>query len=396
MSLLLDALKRAEQEKLARQGQAPSADESAEAPAAPARRSLELESVESPPAKAPSAERQGARAVFEAKKPAAEPPKAGSGNKAVLAIVGVALVALLAGGGYVWYEINKTPSPIVRAPVAPAPVKAATPSPAPAATEGKALDAPAAESKAEATKSDGVPPVATLKPGDVKSKAKPQPKAAEQLVMSLLKDSPRAAKAAPALKLDKSIEPPRVSPNVSKGYEALRAGDLAAARKAYEAAVASDATSLDAHLGLATVAARQGERNLASRHYRRALELDAKNPTALAGLAALADFSRPDTLEAQLRADLTRYPSSAALHYTLGNVYAAQSRWNEAQAAFFEAYRLDPETADIAYNLAVSLDHLGQARLAADFYQRALAASRQQNVQFDKGQVSRRLAELKP
>jgi len=44
----------------------------------------------------------------------------------------------------------------------------------------------------------------------------------------------------------------------------------------------------------------------------------------------------------------------------------------------------------------VSLDHLGQARLAADFYQRALAAARQQSAQFDKGQVSRRIAELKP
>ena len=72
------------------------------------------------------------------------------------------------------------------------------------------------------------------------------------------------------------------------------------------------------------------------------------------------------------------------------------ARWNEAQAAYFEAYRLDPEAADVAYNLAVSLDHLGQNRLAADFYQRALTASGQQSVQFDKGQVSRRLAELKP
>jgi len=44
-------------------------------------------------------------------------------------------------------------------------------------------------------------------------------------------------------------------------------------------------------------------------------------------------MSRPEGLEEQLRADITRYPQSPALHFTLGNLYASQSRWNEAQAA---------------------------------------------------------------
>jgi tetratricopeptide (TPR) repeat protein len=409
MSLLLDALKRAEQEKLARQGQAAAADESAgDAPPA-ARRSLELESVDSPASEkaAPSAggaasgaDRQGARAVFAAKQPTSAARGSKPNRTPIFIIVGVAAVALLAGGGYVWYEINKPPGMIARAPMAPGPLKPVTPAqPAPAApaAEGKAAPATEAETKGDPAKEgDGVPPVSSLKPGSLGAKPKPQPKAAEQLVMSLLKDSPRAARAAPPLKLSRTIETPRVAPEVAKGYEALRTGDLETALKSYEAAVAADPTSLDAHLGLATAGARSGDRALATRHYRRALALDPKNPSAVAGLAALADFSRPDVLEAQLRADLTRYPQSAPLHYTLGNLYAAQKRWNEAQAAFFEAYRLDPESPDIAYNLAVSLDHLGQSRPAADFYQRALAAARQQGVQFDKGQVSRRLAELKP
>jgi cytochrome c-type biogenesis protein CcmH/NrfG len=415
MSLLLDALKRAEQEKLARQGQAtPAGEEIAETPAVQARRSLELETVETPAEKAAAAaaataDRQGVRTAFAAKQPAESTSRKPGGNKVILAIAGVALIALLAGGAYVWYEINKTPTPIARAPMAPAPVKPAPVAPAgpsaavPAsastanAPEGKAAESVPTGGKAGESKGgEAVPPVATLKPEGVTAKARPQPKAAEQLVMKLLKESPRDARAAPPLKLDRSIDPPRVAPDVSKGYEALRGGDLASARKSYEAAIAADPSSLDGHLGLATVAARTGDRATATRHYRRALELDPKNPSAVAGIAALADFSRPDALEAQLRADLTRYPQSAALQYTLGNLYAAQSRWNEAQAAYFEAYRLDPENADITYNLAVSLDHLGQSRLAADFYQRALAASGQQVAQFDKGQVTRRLAELKP
>jgi tetratricopeptide (TPR) repeat protein len=403
MSLLLDALKRAEQEKLARQGsESPAAEhapaESTEAVAADVkrRRKLELEhhepaadAVQAPaqpatvaapaPATAAKVDREGAKAVFAAKQADTAAPASASGRKkTIVAIVAGALVIAAAGVGYVWYEINSKPLPMARGPVpAPKPVTLA-----PATTAG----------------AEAVPPVAVLKPEDVDSapaRTKPEPKAAEQLVMSLLKDSP-GAKPAPPLKLARTIDAPRIAPDVSQGYDALKRGDMPAARKHYEAAVAADSASLDAHLGLATAAARTGDRTTATRHYRRALDLDPKNPSAVAGLAALADFTRPDALEAQLRADLTRFPQSAALHFTLGNLYASQSRWTEAQSAYFEAYRFDPESADLAYNLAVSLDHLGQARLAAEFYQRALAASRQQAAQFDKGQVSRRIAELKP
>ncbi|HEY4998207.1 MAG TPA: tetratricopeptide repeat protein, partial [Usitatibacter sp.] len=120
-----------------------------------------------------------------------------------------------------------------------------------------------------------------------------------------------------------------------------------------------------------------------------------RNGTALAGLAALADYSRPEGLESELRADIARDPKSPQLQYTLGNLYASQSRWSEAQAAYFEAHRLDPGNADVLYNLAVSLDHLRQPRLAAEYYRRALDAGRGELPQFDPGPVTRRLAEIR-
>jgi tetratricopeptide (TPR) repeat protein len=160
--------------------------------------------------------------------------------------------------------------------------------------------------------------------------------------------------------------------------------------------VAADPANLDAQLGLATVEARSGNRGAAAARYRRALDIDARNPTAVAGMAALADSARPEAVEAQLRADAARAPQSAALQFALGNVYVAQSRWTEAQAAYFEAHRLEPGNADVLYNLAVSLDHLGQSRLAADYYGRALEASRGQAAQFDPVPVARRLRELRP
>jgi uncharacterized protein HemY len=114
----------------------------------------------------------------------------------------------------------------------------------------------------------------------------------------------------------------------------------------------------------------------------------------LGGLAAVADLTRPDTLEPALKADIARYPQSAALQMTLGNLYASQSRWPEAQAAFFEAHQLEPQNADALYNLAVALDNLNQARLAGDYYRRALAMAKGQAVQFDARGAERRLAEL--
>ena len=200
----------------------------------------------------------------------------------------------------------------------------------------------------------------------------------------------------PPLQMERSAPAGRRIPaEVAGGYESLRRGEWSAARRAYESALVADPTSVDAHLGLATLAARESNRVVAADHYRRALDLDPRNATALAGLASLADFSRPEALETQLRSDLDRAPESPALHFTLGNLYASQGRWSEAQSAYYEAHRLDPASAEIAHNLAVSLDQMGQPALAATFYRRALESARERATAFDPAAVQRRLAEIR-
>jgi len=110
----------------------------------------------------------------------------------------------------------------------------------------------------------------------------------------------------------------------------------------------------------------------------------------------MADLSQPESLEEQLRNDISRYPQSAALHFALGNLYASRNRWEEAQSLFFEALRLEPSSADTLYNLAVAMDHMNQPRLASEYYGRALEAARMQTAQFDPARVQRRIAELRP
>jgi tetratricopeptide (TPR) repeat protein len=67
---------------------------------------------------------------------------------------------------------------------------------------------------------------------------------------------------------------------------------------------------------------------------------------------------------------IAREPSPF-LHFILGNLYADQSLWPQAQQAYFQAHHLEPQNADYAYNVAVGLDHLRQNNLALDFYKRA-------------------------
>jgi Tfp pilus assembly protein PilF len=241
-------------------------------------------------------------------------------------------------------------------------------------------------------------PTAAIQPPSLPEKsaaAAPAVRESRELVAALLPGAGAPARPAP-VSLAPSAEKPRVPAEVAAGYAQLRDGDYGAAKRSYAAALAADPANLDAQLGAATLEARSGNRMLAASHYRRALELDPRNTTAIAGLASIADYTQPEGLESQLRAELSRSPQSPQLHFTLGNLYASQARWNEAQLEFFDAYRLDPANADVIYNLAVSLDHIGQSRLAAEHYRRALDAARGQASQFDPAAVSRRLADLKP
>ena len=374
MSLLLDALKRAEQEKLTRQGDRPppAPEPPARAPSQAKASSsvLELQPIAGA---APRADAQAAQAVFKAKAPPAAKPD----RRILWGTAGAIAIVAIAAAAYFWHSLNAlAPRRASVAAIRPAPVAA----PAPVA-QASAAPAPSAPTTPESA----AKPATRSAAGDAKAQ-----KAA---IDRLLQQAQPAA--APPVQLARTEEPrPRVAPDVESGYRALIAGDLAKARRHYAAAVESDSANVDAELGLATVEARLGNVPGAAAAYRRALELDPRNATALAGLAALADTARPEALESALRGDIDLHPDSAALRLTLGNLYASQRRWAEAQAAYFEAERLQPENADVAYNLAVSLDHLGQRGAAADFYRRALEARAHEGAQFDAAAASRRLAEL--
>jgi uncharacterized protein HemY len=113
----------------------------------------------------------------------------------------------------------------------------------------------------------------------------------------------------------------------------------------------------------------------------------------MGGTAAGAD---PETTESRLKTMLAAQPESAPLNFTLGNLYARQARWSEAQQVYFNAVAAEADHPDYLFNLAVSLDHLRQSRPAAQHYQLALEAANKRPAAFDRAQVKKRLAELQP
>src|SRR5690606_26018301 len=118
----------------------------------------------------------------------------------------------------------------------------------------------------------------------------------------------------------------------------------------------------DALLGLAAIAWRKGNIQSAYEYYLKVLKLYPKDTVAATGIISLQDYADPLRSESTIKLMLREQPDMAFLHFALGNNYAAQSRWPEAQQAFFEAWRLQSDNPDYAYNLAVSLDQIGQAR----------------------------------
>jgi tetratricopeptide (TPR) repeat protein len=205
---------------------------------------------------------------------------------------------------------------------------------------------------------------------------------------------PRLAPAAPRSPVRVTAGSPRVDPVIERAWEALQAGDLPRARAEYQRALGANPRDRDALLGLATIDARTQRFESAEAGYLRVLELEPRDPYAQAGLIALRGQTDPLQSESRIKNILAQQPDATLLYFPLGNQYAAQGRWSDAQAAYFRAFSADPDNADYAYNLAVSLDHLGQGKLALEYYRRALALAGNRAVGFNSAQVEARIREL--
>lgn len=337
--------------------------------------------------------RAAARNAFAAKRA----PETG---KTMWIVAGAAAFATLVIAGYFWWQLRAIESPAVGRPPQP-PVATAPVSPAPAPlppTVNAGGPQPSAVPSSTPVSSEAVPET----PARSAFAAAPPPPARESKPSARSSETPRPEpsqnadrKAADApLRLTRTT--PRTASLIERAYEALQEGKADEAQRDYEQVLRADGKSTDALLGLATLAAQQGQVEKAHGYYLRALESDPSDPTARAGVLSTRGQADVDSAESRLKTALAGQPDSPPLLFALGNLYARQARWSEAQQAYFQAYAAEPDNPDVIFNLAVSLDHLRQGKLAAQYYRMALNAGESRKTSFDPNQVRTRLLELQP
>jgi tetratricopeptide (TPR) repeat protein len=183
-----------------------------------------------------------------------------------------------------------------------------------------------------------------------------------------------------------------ISDAIQRGYQAYQNGDLKLADTAYRDALEQDANNRDALLGAAAVAVREGRQQDALGFYQRRLARAPKDDYAQAGVVSLSATSEANPeLDAELSRLLREYPEASHLHFLKGSLLAARQQWAAAQLAFFEAWQRDNKNPELAFNLAVALDHLNQPKEAARFYQQAISLGNSRPVNFSVDDVRRRL-----
>ena len=343
-----------------------------------------------PAAESHAEERATARNIFAVKQRPAT-------SSTLWLIAGAGLLAVLGIGGYFWWQLQSLQSPgtgrLVAAPVATM-AAAATPAPAPAALAAPAVSPPPPPPAGLSGAVHPAPEAGSPLPSGGKPPAPAHAAAPQAPARTAPAAAPQREPADAALRLTRTS--PRTNTTLERAYEALQAGRNDEAQRDYELALRADGKSTDALLGLATLAARQGQTDRAHAYYLRALETDPSDATARAGVLSTGRQGDDDGAESRLKTSLAGQPDSPSLLFALGNLYARQQRWREAQQAYFQAYAGEPDNPDIIFNLAVSLDHLRQDRLAAQYYRMALDAGGARAATFDRARVGARLLELQP
>lgn len=296
----------------------------------------------------------------------------------IIALLGT-VILLGAGGAYVWYAISANDRPAMpsmpRAVVMTPPSKIEPSTPIPAEPKSDRLVA----AMATPNSTDKAPPVALHT----------KKKSAASL-SALLPASPSAGQSV-KVSLDRTDTMNSLDALLGNAYQAYLNGRFDQAQSLYREVLNQDPRNADALLGLAAIAQHRGADTLAVQYYGKVLTIDPRNAVANAGMSAL---TTDENRESRLKMLLNEQSDSPSLYFALGNQFAEQSRWGEAQQAYFNAYKLEPNNAELAFNLAISLERLGQKKLSSQYYQRALKLDTGNSAGFDHAAIEKHAQQL--
>ena len=338
-----------------------------------------------------AAQRATARKVFEAK--VREP------NPRLPFFITMGTLGAFAVGTVVYFWIQlRPPAPLVNTkPVTSVAEAPAAASPAPVAQTPPATPSQIAIQGLPTGKPPA--PAASAAPRAAPAPAQPArsatPAIPRDALPQRLKPQPTAQRAPEAPVLAARPTVMQVHPRVEAGYAAFQEGRLDAARTEYQQALREEPANRDALLGLAAVEMRAQRFEAADALYQRRLQADPRDAHAHAGMMALRGQQLdPVAAESRLKSLLAADPESGVLLFALGNQYAQRGLWADARQVYARAAASDTENADYAYNLAVSLEHLRQVRLALEQYRRALSLAARRSASFDPAAVQARVQQL--
>lgn len=348
---------------------------------------------------ASKADRDAARNVFDAKA-AAAPAR----NRTLAFAIGIFTFAVTLGiVGYFWWQLQpKSAFPSGGAPIRPS--TPAAPQATPVAVPVQAATSPVAVATATPTQgvtgqvpAAGQPTSALLTAASTPAAMPSATSPSAQVIKKKRTDVAAESDNDNSIRLIRVTKSPlQVNPALTKGFDNFNRGNFSAAKAEYESVVKAEPQNLEALHGLAAIAVREGRWNVADHFYERILVADPKDAAAMSAMINLHGQNNPAAAESRLKGIVSEQPDSVAAQFALGNLYAGQQRWADAQQAYFKAYSADAENPDTLYNLAVSLEHMNQTKLAHQYYTLALEAAKRRPAGFDLTAARARLATLRP
>jgi tetratricopeptide (TPR) repeat protein len=196
-----------------------------------------------------------------------------------------------------------------------------------------------------------------------------------------------------SIKRTKKADP--VGEKLDDAWLAYENANYIEAKQLYKDVLLLESNNRDALLGLGAIAVIEKDQTAARKVYLTLLDLDPRDPVATAALAGMHnDQSTASSDKEYLISLLAKNPEAPHLNFALGNVYAQLNKWSQAQEYYFNAWQYDNGNADYLFNLAVSMDQLGKQKQAVDFYKDSLLKASDKQVSFSREAVQKRIDEI--
>ncbi len=177
------------------------------------------------------------------------------------------------------------------------------------------------------------------------------------------------------------------SKNINLGYKQFEKGNYQLAKKHYQKALNLAPNDTDIFLGLAAIALIENDTDSATELYTKALQIDPKNNTAISAISTLYEKSKSD--ESTIKKNIEANPNNPWAYFNLGNHHMEEQNWTKALHAFSKANAIAPQTPDILFNIAISLDNLDRVQQAIEAYTMAISAAKYKPANFDPTSVQK-------